>query len=151
MKTTATVTGPDGKVKLTFGVYGLKNFCKRLGCEPDIRSVLAAFRGGTRLEALSEIIRSGIEQTAADKGEAISITDYEACQVLETATEAEGEKTTAAFFSSILNEDYDVWLDRLIKQVEAKQAEVEEAESDDEKKSPSAGTTSNPKLTEKSA
>ncbi len=136
MKTKASVTGPKGKVKLAFGIYGLKNFCKRLGCEPTIGSVLSAFQGGTKLEAMVEIIRSGAEQHSADQGELVSISDYEAAEVMETVTTSESEKAMKAFFSSIIGEEYDTWFERIQKEIESHTAaSTEELAEDSEKKS----------------
>lgn len=91
---------------------------------------MSAFQGGTRLEAMSEIIRSGIEQTAVDLKNPIVVTDYEACEVLETATGPEGEKAMTAFFSSILNEDYDEWFARM--EMEYEQATADQSNETDE-------------------
>lgn len=147
MKTNATITGPNGKVTLVFGIYGLKNFCKRLGCEPTVGSILPALQGGTRLEAISEIIRSGMEQAAAESGETVFVSDFEACDVLESAKGDEAEAVIKAFLSSIVGEDYDTWYKRVTKQNKAAEtADTDEATS--EKKSTQAGTKSKPKLTE---
>lgn len=156
MKTTATVTGPTGDVKLTFGVYSLKNFCKRMGCEPDINSVLSAFQGGTRAEAIVEMVRSGVEQSQAEAGEQVRFSDFAACELIEHSTGEQADKAMKALFSSILNEDYDEWFERLIQRVEEAKAKDAAAETptestDQGEKKSSTGTKSNPKPTEKSA
>lgn len=144
MKTNANVTGSSGKVKLVFGIYGLKNFCKRMGCEPTIGSILPAFQGGTRLEAISELIRSGMEQASADNGDMVFISDYQACEILETATENEAEKVIKAFLSSIVGQDYDDWFNNIVEEAAKRNNSAEQEDTDDsEKKSDLilAGTT----------
>lgn len=149
MKTNATITGPKGKVTLVYGIYGLKNFCKRLGCEPTIISILPAFQGGTQLEAITEIVRSGMEQAAADRGEPAYFSDYEACEVLETATKEEGTKATHAFFSSIVGEDYETWLAKALAKNKSAQSTESEEGVDEKKSDPTpAGKKSSGKPTE---
>lgn len=153
MKTTATITGPNGKkIALVFGIYGLKNFCRRLGCEPTIASLWPAFQGGTRLEAITELVRTGMEQASADKGDFTAVTEYEACEILQTAKDDEAEKVMKAFLSSIVGEDYDGWYKAAVEKAAAAEAQIqaELEESSDEKKAPLApvGTKSKQKPTE---
>ncbi|ADB39299.1 hypothetical protein [Spirosoma linguale] len=111
MKTTATITGPDGQpVMLTFAQNAIKSYCALLNCEPTIESVLAHFNGSQQIEATCEIIRAGWEQTLHDTGIFVSVSDHKACELMETGTAEEGMNVNKAFFSAILNQNFDQWL-----------------------------------------
>lgn len=109
MKTFATVTGPNGKVKLTFGPNAIESYCALFNCEPTIDSILASLEKGHHLVAICEIVRAGIEQTLFETGVRVTVSDYDACEILETVTTQEEFDATKAFFSVLLNQDFDQW------------------------------------------
>lgn len=110
MKTYATITGPSGPVKLIFGPHAIKSFCDLLNCEPTIESVLANFNGSQQIEATCEIVRLGYEQALHDAGIFVSVSDYKACELMETGTAEEAMNVNKAFFSAILNQNFDQWI-----------------------------------------
>lgn len=134
-----TITGAKKKpVKLIFGIYALRNFTKRIGCGTEISSLLAAFQGSTRVMSMAELIRVGYEQATAEIGVPATLTDFEACKILESATEEQADEVFKAFITSVLNEDYDEWFTRLeaqYKDATEEDSDESEKENDSEKKS----------------
>ena len=108
--TFATISGPEGPILLTFGPRAIESYCAFMRCKPTIESVLANFKDGQQMEAMCEIVRIGYELSLYEAGTPVTVSDYEACRLIETATAEEGDSVTKAFFSAILNQDYDQWL-----------------------------------------
>ena len=125
-------TVKTGKETLTFGVYALRYFTERMGCSPSWYAVHQAFDGAMLLKAKTEMVRAGLEETAAEAtGTAVRIDDYAASKVLQAMKPEDQEAAQKAFYSSILGQDYDEWFKDLEKQVTALEKEAAKKRADE--------------------